>query len=330
MATEILPNNPGHRHYPLYEHILKELDKAQPNQTAEHKRNLAAGLTDAYLDSLPASQRNLRLDETTVSQLSVKSGNANAVTPSIFLNSNPPVSTPLSTADVPAATTLADHKQQRTIGADGYLTDPNITQTKIPQLENGPMAAVNGIVMHRTEGSTASGTIGHWKGQSNPSGTHFIIDRDGTIHQTASLNNSTSHVGKIRSRGEVEGTLTPEDKQQLVTARAKPTSDTLDVHRLESRKDYPQRYPNNSDSVGIEVVGTYDEKTKRWQEPTEQQLESVRRLVGILQSNYGLNNKDVYEHDKISYKTDGEGANLYRPAVNPVTPSMSLPLSPAK
>ena len=66
-------------------------------------------------------------------------------------------------------------------------------------------------------------------------------------------------------------------------------------------------------SLVIELVATYDQRSGRWQEPTEQQLASVRRLVGTLQNNYGLNDRDIHEHDAISYKTLGEGAGLYRP-----------------
>src|ERR1035437_8490823 len=37
---------------------------------------------------------------------------------------------------------------------------------------------------------------------NNPSanGTHFLIDKDGTIYQTASVFQQTWHVGKLRSR----------------------------------------------------------------------------------------------------------------------------------
>jgi hypothetical protein len=336
--ADILPNDPNHRHYPLYQHVLRNLNTLEPGRTAEQRSNLAAGLTDAYLDSLPQNQRNLRLDETTIRDLQVVKGAANAPTPSLFLtsasqaqnDSAPRISTPLATANVPAATTLAAHTQQRTVGADGFLTDQNITQTRIAALEGGNLNAVNGIVLHRTAGSTAAGTLGHWRGQANPNGTHFLIDRDGTIHQTASLNQTTSHIGRIRSRGEEEGTLTPEERTQLANTRAAPGNDFQAVHRLESGKPYPQRYPTNGDSVGIEVVATYNETTKRWQDPSPQQVESIRRLVGILQTNYGLNDRDIYEHDKISYKAQGEGAGLYQPQPNPPAHGVQQPAGPQR
>ena len=319
----ILPNDPNHRHNALYRQLLQGVTTAEPGRTPEHRANLAAGLTDAYLQSRPAGERDVRLDETVIRDLRVMPGARDAPTPSLFVVSGtqtpseatPRISTPLATAEVPASQTLAFHAQQRTVGANGYLTDPNITRTSIPALERNPLPDVNGIVMHRTTGSTAQGTIDHWRGQDRPFGTHFLIDRDGTIHQTASLNNNTAHVGNIRSRGEVEGTLTPERQQELATVRSpRRNDDVADVSRLESARPYPDRYPTNRDSIGIEVVATYNERTRTWQEPTEAQTASIQRLVGTLQQNYGLNDRDVYEHDRISFKTQGEGAGLYRPA----------------
>lgn len=322
----ILPNDPDHRHNALYRHLLQGVTAAEPGRSAEQRQNLAAGLVDAYLQSRPERERDLRLDESTIRDLRVLPGGRDAPTPSLFVVSGtqtpseatPRISTPLTTAEIPASRTLAAHAQQRTVGADGYLTDPDITRTAIPALERGAMTDVNGIVLHRTMGSTAAGTLSHWRGQDNPHGTHFLIDRDGTIHQTASLDNSTSHVGRIRSRGEVEGTLTPEGTRELAATRAAPGNDYQAVHALESARPYPQRFPTNRDSIGIEVVATYNERTQTWQEPTEAQRASIQRLVGTLQQNYGLNDRDIYEHDRISHKTQGEGAGLYQPAARDV------------
>lgn len=48
-----------------------------------------------------------------------------------------------------------------------------------------------------------------------------------------------------------------------------------------------------------------------WNTPTQAQKDSIKNLVEILKEEYNLSDDDVYEHDKISRKTDGEGANLY-------------------
>ncbi len=319
IPAALLPDDPGHRHHALHARLLAGVQAATPDRTPAQQANLAAGLLDAYLQTLTEPQRALRLDETALARLRVVPGRPDAATPSLFVmrtgasETAPLVSAPLATADVPAARTLAAHAQQSTVGADGYLTDPAITRTSVPGLERGAMPSVNGIVLHRTMGATAAGTLAHWRGETNPYGTHFLIDRDGTIHQTASLDNSTAHVGRIRSRGEVEGTLTPDEQTQLDAARAERGNDYAAVHRVESAKPYPQRYPTNGDSVGIEVVATYDARTAAWQAPTQAQTDAIARLVGILQRNYGLDDHDIHQHDAVSYKTQGEGAGLYQP-----------------
>lgn len=105
------------------------------------------------------------------------------------------------------------------------------------------------------------------------------------------------------------------------------------VHGIESTRPYPERYPTNGDSVGIEVVGDYNERTKTWDPPTAAQTASIQRLVGSLQQNFGLNDNDVYQHDVISRKTAGEGAGLYTPAA-PAVPAAApaapgLPAAPS-
>lgn len=336
-AGGILPDDPHHRHNALYRHLLEGVEAAQPDLDARQRANLAAGLTDAYLRSLPESARDLRIDDATVRDLRVVAGRADAPTPSLFVvpgnrsEGAPLISTPLATADVAAAQTLAPHAQQRTIGADGYLTDPGITRTAIPGLEREALTDVNGIVLHRTAGSTAESTLDQWRGHTRPLGTHFLIDKDGTIHQTASLNNQTRHVGKIRSRGEVEGTITPEEQQRLDAAREAPGNDYTAVHRIESARAYPNRFPTNGDCIGIEVVGAYNERTGSWDPPTPEQTASIRRLVGTLQNNYGLDDHDIYQHDAISYKTQGEGAGLYQPAAARLDdPGLQQPSGPSR
>lgn len=39
--------------------------------------------------------------------------------------------------------------------------------------------------------------------------------------------------------------------------------------------------------------------------------DSIKNLVEILKAEYNLSEDDIYEHDKIAYKTNGEGAGLY-------------------
>lgn len=182
--NRLLPDDPNHRHNPLYNHLLRAVGQIEPHRPPAQRANLAAGLLDAYLQSRPAEERGLRLDETTVRSLQVVAGRLDAPLPSLFVISGAPregaplISTPLASTDIAASRTLTPYAQARTIDQDGYLTDPDITRTAVPGLERNPMSAVNGIVLHRTMGSTAAGTLNHWRSEASPYGTHFLIDRD--------------------------------------------------------------------------------------------------------------------------------------------------------
>ncbi len=87
---------------------------------------------------------------------------------------------------------------------------------------------------------------------------------------------------------------------------------TRDLNALETTKEYPNRSPNNDDSVGIEVVGSYNTKSRSFETATPEQLSSVARLVEGFKAKFNLANADVYQHGKLSYKDRNrtEGADL--------------------
>lgn len=57
------------------------------------------------------------------------------------------------------------------------------------------------IVLHNTLGGSASGSIDFLNNETNGFGYHFLIDRDGSIFQTAPLNAITRHAGLSNWRG---------------------------------------------------------------------------------------------------------------------------------
>lgn len=190
------------------------------------------------------------------------------------------------------------------VNSDGYIENAGFIKKSIIRLEVGNMPKLNAIVLHRTDSSTTEGTLNSFgKGV----GTHFLISKNGDIYQVASLFKFTSHVGKIRSRCEEENTWSEEEKKIIKSFGWNPKK----KHDHEIIKEYPSRYPYNRDSVGIEVVALYHKGNQKWESATMEQKESVKRLVDLIINIYELGNDDIYEHDKIAYKTAGEGADLY-------------------
>ncbi|WP_140728016.1 peptidoglycan recognition protein family protein [Pseudomonas sp. Hp2] len=217
----------------------------------------------------------------------------------------------MSTKSVPvgqATTTPVEQAERATIDVEtyvdenGYVQNAGFVLKKIPALEKGSMDGPKAIVLHRTDSKTLASPLQSFE---KGIGTHFIVDKDGTVYQTASLLKKTHHVGKIKSRC-YEGGACPADEAKLIKSWGwAPTK----VHDHEKVKDYPSRYPMNEDSVGIEVVADHD--GSKWEAPTAEQSKSIRHVISVLKAEYGVQDSDIYEHDKISYKTSGEGEGLY-------------------
>jgi N-acetyl-anhydromuramyl-L-alanine amidase AmpD len=132
------------------------------------------------------------------------------------------------------------------INADGMVAgSARIVSKRFLSLERGPMNVVRGIIVHQTDAATAQATFNKYKG-SRPAGAHFLVDKDGAIYQTASLKKRTVHVGALKARCLAEMTCEP---AQFAGRGA------LAVNAVEMKKAVPARYPSNSDSVGIELVG---------------------------------------------------------------------------
>ncbi len=333
---DTLPSDTRHPDYEMYQRLLAGVE-----QTGQRPPEQNANLASALYAEVRNRQPHMRAEDIGT----VIAGNPGAGEPSLFAVARAGYHTHdpdpaalrfgvlLSAATRASQESLAPFGRQVTVGADGFLTDPGITRTPVAGVAHDAMPQVNGIVLHRTESSTASSTLNSWRSRTDGVGAHFLIDRDGTIHQTASVDQQAWHIGAIRSRGEVEGTIAPADQREVDAARGGRAEWTgtaaRAVGRLEATRPYPERYPTNGDSIGIEVVGRYNPATQTWDAPTAEQRDSINRLVGSLQTNFGLNDHDVYQHDVISRKTPGEGAGLYTPAVPAPAVPDTLGVSPA-
>lgn len=191
-----------------------------------------------------------------------------------------------------------------TIDSNGMLIDSRVTPRRFTNIEHGALSGVRAIVVHQTDTDTAQQALNSYGVGGN--GAHFLIDENGQILQTASLNSRCYHVGRLIKSKCL--TINPSACDTSAMAQILALSWTRQINALDAHervKNYPDRYPVNSDSVGIEIVGRHiDDQT--YQAVTAQQNASLQWLVGELVTHLGLASNDVYRHPQVSYKNPGE------------------------
>jgi N-acetyl-anhydromuramyl-L-alanine amidase AmpD len=206
---------------------------------------------------------------------------------------------------------------------NGLLIDPLIIQNIVPNIEHGDfdIKKVQAIVLHQTETVSAEKTIEVWK--TRVYGTHFLVDRggdeihtgiDGKIYQTAKLNRSTQHVGNIQSRCLIAKVCEiPKGAKTSLEAQAEAIKNgklkTKAVNKIEFPKAYPNRFPVNSDSIGIEIVTKFDYKQNVYPPPSQKQILAVSYLLEKLIENIPAISakEDIYTHGDIGRKQPSEG-----------------------
>ncbi len=196
------------------------------------------------------------------------------------------------------------------ISRQGHVDAVRVIVKIFPSIERGPMETVNGIVVHQTGGTTTSSTFNSYTSNTHtPNGAHFLIDKDGTIYQTASLNRVTNHVGKLQSRCINTLQCSPTDLQE---ARKEFRAGPAAFHRHESKKEFPNRYPSNADSIGIELVGMYyvDGKTNDlvYENVTNEQNSSLKWLIQELSETLNVRMSEIYRHPEVGRKNATEAS----------------------
>lgn len=193
---------------------------------------------------------------------------------------------------------------------NGELKDLKVTQKIYNSLHKGKINKVNAIVIHQTGAPTALHTFNSYTNSSH--GAHFLIDKQGGIYQTALTGQICYHVGKLRSRClQTKQCSAAEISAANAVYLKKGVSYSVkvnDLHQHEKGKSYPDRYPSNSDSVGIEIVGSYDSKSQSYESVNAKQNASLKWLVTELSLHLSLQVGDIYRHPDISYKQPSEAA----------------------
>ena len=193
------------------------------------------------------------------------------------------------------------------IDRDGMLISPNVIQKRFAHLEHGDLLAIHGVVVHQTDSLDAGSVFRSYCNSAN--GGHFLIAKTGLIYQTASLKKRCFHVGRLIKSKCLE--ISKNNCKDPSTAKISAMSWTRRIKaidRIERQKNYPERFPVNSDSIGIEIVGKHM-NDMQYEVINLLQTNSLKWLVGELYKHFGLDSDDVYKHPEISYKNPGEAAS---------------------
>ncbi|MCS3608017.1 MULTISPECIES: peptidoglycan recognition protein family protein [Erwinia] len=200
------------------------------------------------------------------------------------------------------------------IDANGYIDAVRITKKIFHSLHHGDMGHVNGIVVHQTGAATLQSTFNSYQ-HANANGAHFIIDKDGTIYQTASLFKMTYHVGRMKSRCLITQKCEPAELKKAT--QLENAWRTKEISDRERQKPWPDRFPANTDAIGIEIVGeafkTEDLKEypdgRIFEAVNQHQSESLEWLVRELKSTLKISTSEIFRHPEIARKNITEASS---------------------
>ena len=192
----------------------------------------------------------------------------------------------------------------------GFVRHAKVTPVLNTEIQHGLMPGKpNGIIVHQTGAATAASTLRSYQAKG-ANGAHFLIDKDGTIYQTASVFWVTHHVGYLKPRCRVEMRCTPAEARELAGKRP-----GKEIGRVEGAKAWPDRYPGNSDSIGIEFVGAAVPKPGGSADEFEYEAVTAAQQDAFLWLLYGLLNQleidatEVFRHPDVSWKQPSEAAS---------------------
>ncbi|CAM3873860.1 N-acetylmuramoyl-L-alanine amidase [Paracidovorax anthurii] len=186
------------------------------------------------------------------------------------------------------------------------------------------MKTITGVVVHQTGSANEQSVFASYKAGGN--GAHFLIAKNGTIYQTASVNHRTNHVGPLKARCLAEHRCTAAAFQK---SKDFPQGSLIErMNAIEMTKAVPVRYPSNIDSIGIEIVGisslppnvkmpaglsknqqdAFLGEKSVYEPVTTAQNDSLRWLINELVSTLRMDSSEVHRHPDVSRKNATEAS----------------------
>ncbi|GKS82777.1 N-acetylmuramoyl-L-alanine amidase [Acidovorax sp. SUPP1855] len=208
------------------------------------------------------------------------------------------------------------------IDAQGMVSgNSKIKARRFSSIERSEMNKVSGIIVHQTGSPTENSTFNSYR-SANANGAHFLIGKEGSIYQTASILRRTNHVGPLKARCLAELRCSPAEIAQY--KKASPTT----MHKAEMTKVVPGRYPSNADSIGIEIVGmaslppgikmpaglsteqqrAFLGNNAVYEALTNHQQVALQYLIDALSETLHISKAEVHRHPEVSRKNATEAA----------------------
>ncbi|MEJ5075839.1 peptidoglycan recognition protein family protein [Erwinia sp. MYb535] len=196
------------------------------------------------------------------------------------------------------------------VDKNGLVDATRITVKRFRTIERGDMDKVNGIVVHQTYSKTADSTFNSYQNK-DATGAHFLIDKEGVIYQTASLYKMTWHVGLMQSKCYLSKKCEETDLKTMTSLERTPRS-YKKISDIEKEKSFPNRFPANTDSIGIEIVGMAykvdGHKEDVYEEVNDKQNSSLKWLVAELIETLSVSRAEIYRHPEIARKNSTEAS----------------------
>ncbi|MDR1015103.1 MAG: RICIN domain-containing protein [Coriobacteriales bacterium] len=194
-------------------------------------------------------------------------------------------------ANAVAVTTNSDRKAQKfSFRATAYVAKPAIVEDLRSTLDHGPKPAAyqKYIVLHDTEGiASPANIISGWAGNGNLVAAHFIVDRDGAIHQCVGMDRIAHHAGY----GDA-------GHNSFYGIREDGRDDMLGSKPIGS---WAPDYGMNAWSIGIEMVHVSGDFSYPY---TEAQLTALDDLIRYIDAYYGFKSKIIDHKAWRSYNSD--------------------------
>lgn len=206
--------------------------------------------------------------------------------------------------------------------SDGMVIENSrVVAHRVTSIERSKMVSVIGIIAHQTGAPTENSTFNSYK-QPGANGAHFLISKTGVIYQTASILYRTNHIGPLRARCLAEVKCTPAESAAFRKMGA------TSMHAAEMKKSVPERYPSNSETIGVEIVGQaflpankpmpkgltevqqkrFFDNNSVYEALTGAQQMSFKYLLDELLQTLSLGKADVFRHPTVSRKNLTEAA----------------------